>query len=62
MKRWFVRSLFAIATLMIVAALLVWRAFTPPGPLQPTATAFALHNMTVVNPGVGAATRRDRER
>src|SRR5882724_1912298 len=53
MKRWFLRSLFAIAALMIVAALLVWRAFAPPGPLQPTATAFALHNMTVVNPGVG---------
>jgi len=53
MKHGFVRSLFAIAALMIVAALLVWRAFAPPGPLQPTATAFALHNMIVVNPGVG---------
>jgi hypothetical protein len=51
MKHWLVRSLLAIAALTIVAALVIWRAFAPPGPLGPTATAFALHNMTVVNPG-----------
>ena len=51
MKHWLVRSLLAIAVLTIVAALVIWRAFAPPGPLGPTASAFALHNMTVVNPG-----------
>jgi Amidohydrolase family len=56
MKRWLVGSLLAITVLTIVTALLVWRAFTPPGPLGPTATAFALHNMTVINPGASRTT------
>ncbi|OQW54186.1 MAG: hypothetical protein A4S14_01760 [Proteobacteria bacterium SG_bin9] len=59
MKRLIGWSLAATGLTIAIVAILVWRAFTPPNPLQPTSTAFTLDNVTVINPG---DSRRERQR
>ena len=59
MKRLIRWSLAATGLTIAIAAILLWRAFTPPPPLQPTSVAFTLDNVTVINPG---DSRRERQR
>ncbi len=44
------RALLLLLVGLVLASFWVWRALEPPSPLLPTADAFALSQVTVINP------------